>query len=77
MPMPVFAGWVITAMTIARGATKLTFLFVFNMFVLFAEAGGAVAVAGGIAEATFGHWIVPVFEVTQKTVILQSWCDIT
>ena len=55
--MPVFAGGVIAAITIARGATKLTFLFVFNIFVLFTGAGGAVAVAGGGAEAAFGHWI--------------------
>lgn len=42
-------------MTIARGATKLTSLFVLNMFVLLAWTGGAVAVAKGIAEAAFGH----------------------
>jgi len=55
MPVSVFAGWVIDAMTVARGATKLAFLFIFNMFVLFAGAGGAVAVAGGVTEAAFSH----------------------
>lgn len=55
MPVPVFAGRIIAAMTIARGTAKLAFLFIFNMFVLFAGAGRAMAVAGGIAEAAFGH----------------------
>lgn len=45
MSVPVFAGGIRAAMTVTRGATKLAFLFVFNMFVLFAGAGRAVAVA--------------------------------
>jgi hypothetical protein len=56
MSVPVFAGWIRSAMTVTRGAAKLTFLFIFNMFVLFAGAGRAVAVAGGITEAAIGHF---------------------
>jgi hypothetical protein len=55
MSVSVFAGRVGAALTVAIGATKLTFLFVLNMFVLFAGAGRTVAVAGGITDAAFGH----------------------
>jgi hypothetical protein len=57
MSVSVFAGRIGAALTVAIGAAKLAPLFVSNMFVLFAGAGGAVAVAGGGAEAAFGHWI--------------------
>ena len=56
MSVPMLAGRVGAALPVAIGATKLTFLFVLNMFVLFAGTGRTVAVARRIAEAAFGHW---------------------
>lgn len=45
----------IAATPVAARTTKLAFLLVFNVFVLFAGAIGAEAVGGRVAEATFGH----------------------
>lgn len=52
MSVPVLAGRIGAALTVAIGTTKLAIPFVLNMFVLFAGAGRTVA--GGVAEAAFG-----------------------
>ena len=55
MTVAVLANGAVRAMAVTAGPAELTLLFVFDVFVLLARAGGAVAEGGGVAVTTFAH----------------------
>ena len=62
MTVSVFAIGAGRAMAVAASSAELALLFVFDVFVLLARAGGTMPVRAGVAVATFTHKNSPSFE---------------
>ena len=57
------AEWAGRAVTVTAGATKFTFLFVFDVLVFLTLTGGTVAVKSGLAVGTFTHKFIVILKL--------------